>query len=104
MLPAIASTTPTIALLRPVDETEPTMIPAAATATAMPIMLRAPRDHAEVDLGEAVAHCHAEPFRTGAAGRGGDPAGDDDDHQREDGIEDRAVGAPPLDDSAGRRG
>ena len=40
--PEIASTTPTKALLRPVDETEPTMMPAAATATAMVIMLRAP--------------------------------------------------------------
>ena len=38
----MASTTPTMALLRPVDPTAPTMMPAAATATAMPIMLRAP--------------------------------------------------------------
>ena len=40
--PETASTTPIIALLRPVEDTEPTMTPAAATATAMLIMLRAP--------------------------------------------------------------
>ena len=56
-----------------------------------------PRDHAEIDLGEAVADRFAQP-RAGPPGRGHHPAGDDDHHQREDGIEDGAVRAPPLDD------
>ncbi len=40
--PDMASITPTRALFSPVELTAPTMMPAAATAMAMAIMLRAP--------------------------------------------------------------
>ena len=51
--PETASTTPIIALLRPVEDTEPTMTPAAATATAMLIMLRGAGHQTNIDGGEA---------------------------------------------------
>ena len=40
--PETTSTTSIMALLKPVEDTAPTMIPAVATATAILIMLRAP--------------------------------------------------------------
>ncbi len=42
LFPAIASTKPTIALFRPVDDTAPTIMPAVATATPIVIILRVP--------------------------------------------------------------